>query len=331
MPSNGGKALQGYKVWYLDQPKLIRVAVLPAIVAMVGGGLQIFPISDSVKIVGGLIFLLLLAWAAYNQLIEADELDDSRELAASFEYDSVFWQDKYRSASRLNRLFSELVQHKSEMWLAAMKELEDHGIEKARAFVRKKNALPENVTRIVAVIHKAFMEYVDTSMHEEIRVAYLGPSEDASRLELKSWCNSATQTPKGLSKSPESFAKGGNTLAVFVWQKSEEPIYFIDDVEAYCNKHQDDSGVFSYLNNGQRSTIRSIFCYRITDGLSGQCLGVLSIDSNVKGVFDGRISESICRDIVSSAAARIIFETRFSLMKNALGPYDDGDTRHVGQ
>lgn len=337
MTTASGQALHGYKLWYLEQPKVIRVAALPGFIAILGAVLQIFPLADSIKIAGGAFFVLLLALAAYNQLIEADESDDYRERIAELEdesnnwrVESDFWLEKYCSASRLNKGFSELVLLKSKMWLDAIHELEEHGLDFARQFVRKKNALPENIQRIVTFIHKAFKEFVDPAMDEEIRVAYLGPNENGDRLELKSWCNSDAQLPKGIAKNADRFGRDSDTLASFVWAKSDEPIYFIDDVETYCEIHKDNTGVFSYLHNGQRSTIKSIFCYRIVDGMSGQCLGVLSIDSNVKGVFEGRISEGICRSIVTSAATRIIFEARFSVMESALGPYD-GDNNHVGK
>lgn len=323
--SPSGSFLEKYKIWYLDQPKLLRIVLLPAFVAIIGNALQLLSIDQQWKNYGMLFLGAMLVIVAYNQLIEADTLEEYRDLADEMELEALFWKKMYGDATFLNKLYSELVLRKSEMWREATLIASQKDRAAAIAYVREENSLKANINRIITLVHKAFERHMDVTAKEEVRVAYFVPSEDDSRLVLKSWCNSQFRVPHSITKNADAFAKNGKSLASFVWTRSgQEQFFCIDDVEKYVYDHKD-TGVFLYLSNGQASTIRSIFCFRIVDGLSGNCLGVIAVDCNTKDIFSGRIGEDVAIDIVNSAGNRIVYETRFSAMKGTLGPYDKGD------
>lgn len=319
--SVSGNFLENYKNWYFDQPKLFRIALLPASVAILANVLQLVQIEQPWKGAGTVVLVLMLLIVAYNQLIEADTLEEYKGKLRDLESDVGVWKKMYGDTSFLNKLYSELVLKKSEMWREASESANLQGVGIARKFVRDANSLKSNIDRIIALVYKAFERHMDVVEKDEVRVAYFVPSEDGSRLTLKGWCNGQFKAPHSVTNHSDGFLKNSRTLAVFVWTRSgQEQFTFIDDVTKYVEEHGD-TGVFVYLSNGQASAIRSIFCYRIVDGLSGNCLGVISVDCNRKNMFQGKITEDICRDIVISAGNRIIFETRFSVMKEALGPY----------
>ncbi|WP_428827717.1 hypothetical protein ACLIKD_06915 [Azonexus sp. IMCC34842] len=319
--SPSGGFLEKYKIWYLDLPKLIRIALLPAFVAILANVLQLVSIEQPWKGIGTVILVLMLLVVAYNQLIEADTLEEYKELSNEKEDEIWFWRKMYGDTSFLNKLYSELVLRKSEMWRDATERAAQDGVEVAKKFVRDANSLKANIDRIIALVYKAFERHMDVVKKEEVRVAYFVPSEDSSRLVLKSWCNGEFRSPHSITNHVDGFLRGGRTLAVFVWTRlGQDQFFFIDDVPKYVAEHGD-TGVFVYLSNGQASTVKSIFCYRIIDGLNGNCLGVISVDSNTEDMFVGKITEDVSKDILVSAGNRIIYETRFSVMKDSLGPY----------
>lgn len=319
--SASGSMLESYKIWYFDQPKLFRIALLPAFVAILANVLQLVQIEQPWKGIGTFVLVVMLLLVAYNQLIEADTLEEYKEKLQEQENEVGFWKKMYGDTSFLNKLYSELVLKKSEMWREATESANGKGLDVARKYVRDANSLKSNIDRIIALVYKAFERHMDVVEKNDVRVAYFVPSEDGSRLVLKSWCNGQLKAPHSVTNHKEGFLRTSRTLAVFVWTRSgQEQFSFIDDVPKYVAEHGD-TGIFVYLSNGQASTIQSIFCYRIIDGLTGNCLGVISVDCNKKNMFLGKITEDVSKDVLVSAGNRIIFETRFSVMKEALGPY----------
>lgn len=304
-----GRILENYKNWYLSWPKLVRIALLPGFISILGAWLQIFPVEAEAKWWWGLTLLFLLGVAAYNQLIEADEREECARQLGELSTKADLWRQRYADASILAKCFSTLVLDKSEMWLKAVNTAKAESVDAGRAYIRKENGLQINIDRIIVLIYQAFKHHTDAAAHEAIRVAFLVPDEKKERLALLSWCNQDYVTPHSMTDHPDAFSARGNSLASFVWMRtSQENFYFLDDVPKYCNATKPEEGVFTYLNNGQASSIKSIFCYRVVDGLSRNCLGVICVHSNALNMFQGRISEDVCRDVVSSAASRIIYE-----------------------
>lgn len=323
--SPSGRLLEKYKIWYLHQPKLFRIVLLPALVLVIANALQLLPINQQWKTYGLFLLAVLLFIVAYNQLIEADGLEENKDRADEMDRVARFWKRMYGNATFLNKLYSELVLRKSEMWHEATLIASQKDLDAAIVYIREANSLKANINRIISLVYKAFERHMDVTAKQEVRVAYFVPSEDNSRLVLKSWRNSQFRIPQSIGTNPDAFTRNGKSLASFVWTRSgQDQFFYIDDVEKYVHDHKD-AGVFLYLSNGQDSAIRSISCFRIVDGLSGNCLGVIAVDCNTKDIFSGVVGEKVVIDILSSAGNRIVYETRFSAMKATLGPYSKGD------
>lgn len=333
--SPSGSLLENYKQWYSSQPKLLRVAILPGVVAILGAVLQVLPdISNSVRLWGGLLLCLLLAVSAYNQFIDTgiqDELhNEIKRLASSISFKDGeiqeleelqdFWDRRIEDYVQLDNIYSELVLFKSKMWLEAIAISKDDSLSAGRGFIRKKNTLKENVDRIIASMYKFFDRYSRAAANRHFRVAYFTPNADNSCLELASWSSFHQTAPKINGNCRTAFEKGGASLAAFVWTRSTSPFAFIHDTYEYLSNNPE-SSVFARLNGSDASHIGAIVAYRIEDGLTNACLGVLCIDCNQPNVFEDEIGEDTCRQIISSFATRIVFENRFSSMKSCLGPY----------
>ena len=143
--SPSGSFLEKYKIWYLEQPKLLRIALLPAFVAILANALQLLSIEQQWKTTGLWFLGILLVVVAYNQLIEADTLEEYRDKADEMELDALFWKKMYGDATFLNKLYSELVLRKSEMWRDATSIAVQEDAEKAKTYIRKENSLGANI------------------------------------------------------------------------------------------------------------------------------------------------------------------------------------------
>jgi len=312
--------------------------------------LQVLPgLSDAFKLWGGIGFCSLLGVGGYNQFIEMgaqDELtteidnlesiieckdqhllDVSKEKDVQIEELSArvdFWERKVEDFAQLDKFFSELVLYKSQMWMEAAQIAKNQSVSAGVEFIRTKNALKVNVDRIIVSLYRYFDRYSVAAIDRHFRVAYFVPNSTNDKLTLMSWSTYQQVSPKASSWQSPAFARGGASLASYIWTRSEDVFKFVHDTNEYL-KQNNNSGVFSALNGNGCSHIGSIVCYRVEDSWSGAFLGVLSVDCNYPGVFDGEIGEDVCRAAISSFAQRIVFENRFSSMKDALGPYHKGN------
>lgn len=338
-----GKKLENYKTLYLAQPKLVRIFALPALTAVT---VFLFENGASVTTSNKTMVLsvcALLVWNAYNQFLEA--ITYEREVAKREEL-----QDELRSSktvngellslveknARLNDVFTELVSRKSEMWLDSVSEFERHGQKAAKEYIRRTNSLKQNIDRIVSSIRLYFDNYSDSTRNQSYRVTCFRPSKDGTRLELISWDNNKHECPKSSTSGSSAFDRGGQSLASFMWSRCKKQFFIIDDVPTYVKRHGT-AAVFSYIDEAEIEKIRSIACYRVEDGISRACIGIICVDTNVIGglgeiLLSGSgtshgdaqdsltadVREAMCERILESFACRIVFETRFALMKETL-------------
>lgn len=333
--TSSGSFLEQYKQWYSSLPRIFRVIALPLTIAVLGAVLQVLPgLSDSFKLWGLILLCFLLLIGAYNQFIEMgtqDELELEIENLNSIieskdgtidELEALqdFWDRRIEDFAQLDRIFSELVLFKSEMWMEAITIANNESLEAGKKFIRTQNSIKKNLNRITASMYRFFDRYSIASINRHFRVSYFTPSQDGERLELTSWSSFQQVAPRSSSICSSAFSKGGASLAAFVWTRSDSPFAFIHNTEEYLNKHTY-SSVFNPLNGTGASHIGSIACYRVEDNLTSACLGVLCVDCTAPDVFEEEIGEDVCKQIISSFATRIVFENRFSAMKTSLGPY----------
>lgn len=321
MTSAAGSLLEKYKNWLLSQPKFIRIVILPILVTCGGGYLQIFPnLSDSLKYLGGSFVLFFSVVVLYNSYLEKVTIEVFGNQIKQYEADFKSLKKTLSASMKLHDYFSELVIDKSEMWVKAAETALEGGysIQIARHYVRDNNSIKTNIERIVStIIFNAFDRFTEASRDECVRVAYFGPNRENSYLELKSSYNRKHETPK-----VERIPTDGRSLAAFVYNRQSSEPYFIHDVEKYVKDHGD-GGQFVFFHGTQDCKVKSIFCFRIDDSKNHNCYGVLCIDSNTPNFFKEVVGEEICKQVVASAATRIIYETRFWLMKEGLGPYEE--------
>ncbi len=316
--TNSGRWLENYKNWYLVQPKLLRAFVLPFLIgasvfALEYGGLP----ADWNRGILFLNLLLLLPITLYNQYLDVVAADNVNDVAA--ERDS--WRYTAERFIHLKNILNELVSMKSTMFLEARNMVSDNAgtLDGARSYIRDKNSLKHNIDRIVMLLHKTFEKYANTLENQKFHVTYLTPSEDGSCLQLKSWFNTDREKPLSCDNNNPAFRKDGRTVAVYVWNRDKREPFVIDDIPAYVSERSDD-GVFSYTCDREKESLQSILCYKIEDPKLHVCLGVVCIDSNVRGAF-GKLGVDYCKHILEAYSERIVFEHRFGLMKSALGPY----------
>jgi len=333
-----GSLLERYKQWYLRQSKLVRIVVIPLLI-----GLYVLYFKFSEKLTGfsdyiGFIFVAsLLIIGAYNQLIDADEEEEKSEIIESLDGEIDFLNSKLlreqklvESLLTLNEMFSETVLEKSKTWTSSIEVKSRQSREEAIAYVKKYNSKKENIDRLVQSMYRYFDAFANKSLDQSYRVVYFTPTEDGSRLSVYSWGNRKHEKPRGTIVNTEAFGVEGRSLASYIWAQSDKRFELIDDVESYVSQHGD-KGIFCYISNSEKSTIQSIACFRVEDGATNACLGVLSIDTNVPGGlgelfqpddpqshFTKVQQSAICERVLRSFACRIVFEDRFDRMKTAL-------------
>lgn len=316
--SQSGKALSNYRQWFLAQPKLVRVAIIPFMLAGITNYFQFFPIEDS-HIRWGIVtvVVLLCAWTAYNQFIETSTWEAAKAEADKAREGEKFWQEMTDDSMHLGNLFSELVLKKSEMWLSATDMVSGSSGQPtaARDYVRSQNNLKSNLDRLIThVIYGAFQRFTTARNGEAVRVAYFVPDADNKNLEIKNLFNSQHAMPRNRAISR------GQGFASYVWTRASDEPCFIHDVRTHMAAANGNSH-FEYFHDSEKESIRAIFGFRVVDGSTNACLGVVCVDSNVPKIFEDEIGEATCKHIANAARARIIYETRFSLMKDSLGDY----------
>lgn len=304
--------LEGYKTSYLAQPKLVRVGVMPALIACIASISPIFNLQEprtALILFGFTGFFIFLN--AYNQHIETDERAETDERLSALSTELKLAERKARIESHVGMFFNELVLQKSETFIEALEaatKSDTNGRTTAITGIREKNDTQIHLDRLMANLRTSVFEKIArTQDGEQIRIAYFTPSEDDQRLELKS------HAPVHFTQTIE---KGGGAASI-AWTSNNDELFFIDDVDELCRKEGAHSP-FVYLHNGQRSTIQSIVTFRVFDAITGLCYGIVCIDSNVIGMFTDRIGRLECKMLAAAIRARIIYETRFGLMKGAL-------------
>lgn len=312
--SESGRKLEGYKNTYLRQPKVIRIG-FQILVSGLAVGVGLWPDSfGEYKLAVTLATVLLVMVAAYNQYLEAFTTERLQHDLRREVEQSNYWKKIASRYSVLNSAFSELVSLKSDMWIETMKIANSSGREDAVRSVRARNNLPANLERLVQTADFFFQRSLPNDIDPTIRVAYFSSKTD-DVLELENWVNRQNIKPKTC-----RILRNEPSFATYVWtRQSNEPV-IIDDVQTYMDNHQRD-GAFRYFHDEQHSSIRSILCFRVEDHETRLCLGVVSVDSNVPGLFETTIGTSLCRSFAAAFSTRIVFETRFALMKSELGEY----------
>lgn len=309
-----GAVLDWYKETMMAQPKAVRAAFFPFVFAAVSIIFQIYPPSSAnEKVLYTVILCGLALITIYNQYLEIATFEKCKIETAEAILEKDYWADMTNDAMRLGNLFSEMVEMKSELWVEATKMAEQDP-KRAINYVRTSNNLHAHLNRLIThVVYGALQRFTNARNHDSIRVAYFVPTQDNSALQVTS-INSQRAMPR-----KRSIAMGEG-VASYVWQRPSDEPYFIHDVRKHVDELADNSH-FVYFHEGQKETIRSLFAFRVSDGATNACLGVVCIDSNVPNIFFEQVSEATCKHIAKAARARIVYETRFSLMKEALGPY----------
>lgn len=315
IPTAFGKLLEAYKQWYLPQPKLLRAFGMPfalgaATLVLQYGGL---PASWNSNILL-LCLVVLLPWTLYNQYLDVVAADNVNDVIK----ERNRWRDMAERFIHLNNVLRELVSIKSGVFLETY-ALAESSIEDARNSIRDRNSLKHNIDRIVALLHKTLEKYANTLAGQRFRVAYLTPVEGDSHLQLTSWFNSKREKPHTCGGDHSAFVKDGRSLAVYVWRRDKRDPVHIDDLPTYVAERPED-GLFSYTSERQKEYLKAIMCYKVEDPKLHVCLGVICLDSNVVGAFD-ILGVDYCKQVLDTYAERIVFEHRFSLMKQKLGPY----------
>lgn len=308
--------LEKYRLWYISQPKSLKIVVIPFFIALNVILLE----RDVLKDFGwiNIVFLFILSlWQLWHQYLDAREVDSINEIAREKEH----WKKLSGNLVHLNNIFKQLVINKSEMYrrtllMTEQSEQSEESQEKAIKFIREANSYKNHLDRIIAMIHKVFEKYADTSKSQTFRVCFLAPDKNDQYLVPKSWYNERLAPPRSFSDSDgrNPFIKDGKTLAGYIWGRDIK-FKIIDDVEKHIKESKEDN-IFSYLHQDQKHNIKSILCYSIKEPHGNSCIGVICIDSNKEETFEK--GESFYRTILESFEERIIYEARNEAMKNKL-------------
>lgn len=323
--SSAGRILEGYKQWYLRQPKSLRIVVLPTVIA-----LAIFVIEQ--QTIAGWAYLVpafLLGLNQYHSLIEADERDALTAELSSASKKRDFWRGKAEKMIYLNSVFSRLVEKKSRLYLETIDIVNENGFESGRAHVRQKASLGHNLQRITDEILNVFERLRPIGSSQKFRVTYLVPTRDDAgdrRLVAKVWSNNENAPPSSVSNvNNDHFLYGDGTFAGNLWAQEGSDFRVIEDVQSYIDGQ---GGSFVYTHQPQRMYLRAILGQKVIDPAAKQCLGIICVDTDYPNSFDD--NDGFLQATMESFAKRIVFETRVSSMKklmNARDPYtpDQGE------
>lgn len=306
---NSGDLLEKYKQWFLKQPKLLQVAILPCFIGVLTILLTVNLFGGWVNIPFLLVSIALLAWHSYNNYLLAISIASIDEIIIKRDW----WKNKFIGIAHLNNTLKELVQDKSELYIKTVLIAED---EKAEAIkhIRSQNAFKTNVQRIISSMYKVFLRFADTAVGQQFRIAFLVPTENRQCLTCRSWDNPNRTQPKSLGKDPTCFTKDGKTLAGYIWRR-DQPYKIIDNTEEHVATEGEDR-IFDFLHDEQRHHIKSILCYNVREPQDNKSLGIICIDSNVNNVFEA--NKIFFLEVLDSFAKRIVFEARNAAMMEKL-------------
>jgi hypothetical protein len=259
--------------------------------------------------------VFLMSLAAYNQHLEGAAIEDIKEELDLERRQVGLWQSVAEKHVTLCRSFTNLVNIKSEMWKNALELSQGTQPQREAAIenVRKNNALSINLARLSLAIVPFLTEHLPKMPAGVVRIAYF-KRKNEHELELHSYATSDNSKP-----GTPVISSASETVAAFVWRRGPNEPYLIDDVQEHLKSNTDP--IFRYLTN---KNVRSIFCFRVEDHGTGAFLGVMCIDCNVPGFFSQKIGIEICNELATAVRSRIVYESRFSTMKQTLGNYDQG-------
>lgn len=299
-----------YKHWYHKQPKLLKIVIIPSIIAIT---LITIKLKD-LNLIWLCVPASLLFINFYNQYLDTVLNEDLDNLLKKSESKVNNWKSSFERLVYLNNILNELVDTKSEIFLKAtslaLKVNSQEGIEQ----IKKAGTYKNNLDRIIALTYKVFERYTDIERKQTFRICYLVPDTDSDALVAKSWFNK-DKTPPLSASEPNNvfFKKGDNTVAGHLWGRNGKPSLLIDNIEQFKLK-SGNNNLFEYTNPGQNDYLKSIYCYKVMD--MHECIGILCIDSNISDTLEKH--EQFYEDVLESFAKRIIFETRCAFMKNTL-------------
>jgi len=310
--SNAGHALERYKLWYLEQPKFVRIVLFP------------FPLTILVIIIetlslNGVWFIapaMLLFANLYNQYLDVIVSDEAEGKLSSVKRQRDRWTELSSKLMFLNNVLKELVEEKSSQFLKTVETATNHGNEAAYEEIRNSSSFDKSLDRIVAMVYKVFENHADTNKDQQFRVTYLVPDETGRRLRVVASCNPDRSMPASVDNAEDGFfTSGGRTLAGHLWGRSGHDIHIIDDVENDIKKHGDKLP-FIYSHAGQKSYLKSIMCYKVTDKIEHEVLGFMCVDSNVHSTFIK--NQRYYKIVLDAFSKRVLFETRNAYMKSVL-------------
>lgn len=312
IPSQGGRILEWYKNWYLDQSKLLRIAALPALAAIIVFFVQFVPSTPTSLLVGAGLCIFV---NAYNQYLES---------LLGLQLDSVIgeredWKKRTEGLTYLNTVLRNLVDSKSRSFIQAAayaKENQNTAVDYIRAEGTYKKALD----RIMALLHQVFEKYGDAQKQQKFRITFLVPNlvpnAEATHLIAKSWYNPEASPPQSVSTVTDYFRKGNcATLASYMWTRDGDLTVLIDDIPSHI-KLNSGNAVFNYTHAGQPTYLKAIICHKVVDQSSHTCLGIICVDTNIVGTFESFKESYVIA--LEAFAIRIIYETRCAFMKTAL-------------
>jgi len=306
-----GCLLENYKLWYLAQAKLIKIFFLPFVLSV----FLIYTRTNTGEKAGSssflIIILFLLAWHLYNQYLDSWEKDS----VAVIEKEKEGLVDLVGRMTHLNKVLKNLVEKKLELFQETIDIAEDN-MDDAISHIRDTNTFKHNLDRIVAMVHQVFDKYSDSKSDQKFGVTFLAPDGESNKLVVKSWYNDDSASPVPCDHGDFDVVKGGKSLAGYLWD-SEKSEVIIDDTHDYVKKNDGRvDSIFSFFNEAQKESIKSIYCYKVEDAKDYSFLGVLCIESNVPNAFNGH--KKFYKSMLESFGKRVIFEARFSAMKDRL-------------
>ncbi len=318
--SEAGQKMENYKSWYYSQPKLVKVAVLPFVIAISATIPSMLSFNGWKLGIAFTIFSIALALNLYNQYLDSILIEN----IASIEARAKRFEHEMAKYNHLNMIFEELVMQKATMFLKTLSILngnKEQGRVKAIDNIRKANTYDHNLSRLFALLKKTLDKHARIERAETFRVVYMEPSDESDRLTAEIFFPS-DDPPRSIRNKSKDFQRDGKSVAAYVWRRDEESPFIIDDIPSYIENHRDNpESIFCYTNNAQKEYLKSLLCYRVSDHRSGDTLGVICIDSNVPNAFEEHLGVEFCKRLVESFSKRIIYETWFGAMKASLGPY----------
>lgn len=210
-----GRILEAYKIWYLRQPKFLRIAVFPLSATLSA----IFLSTAAYHSFWFLIPLGILCFGAYNQHIEAISVEETKKELEENKKTAIQWERSFEQLLHLNNVLKELVNDKSEIFLQTINVAQENSKAEAIATIRKQGSYTINLMRIMGALHSIFEKQANIQSNQVFRVSYLIPQISSNAKETRlitwAWYNKERVPPKSSSKDflTDYFKLGGNTVA----------------------------------------------------------------------------------------------------------------------